>query len=270
MELLFEVENQYISRVNYYKPVSGSQNYLTARFAFKTSEWVGTKTALFKSKNGNYEMLLTGDSCVIPWEVLACEQFEVSVFCGDLITANSVVIKQEQTAYVPGETPEPPTESVYAQIIEKLDEIVHGGVSISADDGNIIELRADGIYAHAEGGGEGGKYIASITERTSTESGGTNYLDVEYSDGSGDTFTVRNGADGKTPVKGIDYKDGNDGIPCTHRWEGTRLVVTSASGTSSADLKGEAGDSYTITAEDYNAIADVVLGKLVSAETQEV
>lgn len=35
---------------------------------------------------------------------------------------------------------------------------------------------------------------------------------------------------------------GKDGISATHRWNGTVLTVTSASGTSSADLKGEKGD----------------------------
>ena len=33
-----------------------------------------------------------------------------------------------------------------------------------------------------------------------------------------------------------------DGMPATHQWDGTVLTVTSASGTSSADLKGEKGD----------------------------
>ena len=36
--------------------------------------------------------------------------------------------------------------------------------------------------------------------------------------------------------------DGEDGISVTHTWNGTRVVVTSASGTSSTDLKGEKGD----------------------------
>lgn len=60
------------------------------------------------------------------------------------------------------------------------------------------------------------------------------------------------GEDGYTPVKGVDYfdgkdgqsgKDGSDGTPCTHRWSGTTLYVTSASGTSYANLKGEKGDT---------------------------
>jgi hypothetical protein len=36
--------------------------------------------------------------------------------------------------------------------------------------------------------------------------------------------------------------DGENGVSCTHSWDGTVLNVTSASGTSSANLKGEKGD----------------------------
>ena len=36
---------------------------------------------------------------------------------------------------------------------------------------------------------------------------------------------------------------GDPGVSVTHQWNGTTLQVTSASGTSSADLKGETGDS---------------------------
>lgn len=38
-------------------------------------------------------------------------------------------------------------------------------------------------------------------------------------------------------------KDGEDGVSVTHSWDGTVLTITSASGTSSADLKGEKGDT---------------------------
>ena len=41
----------------------------------------------------------------------------------------------------------------------------------------------------------------------------------------------------------IEVNDGKDGVSCTHSWDGTVLNVTSASGTSSADLKGEKGDT---------------------------
>lgn len=50
------------------------------------------------------------------------------------------------------------------------------------------------------------------------------------------------GDPGYTPQKNVDYFDGKDGISATHEWNGTILTVTSASGTSSADLKGAKGD----------------------------
>ena len=36
---------------------------------------------------------------------------------------------------------------------------------------------------------------------------------------------------------------GADGTPCTHSWNGSVLTVTSASGTSSADLRGPQGET---------------------------
>ena len=51
------------------------------------------------------------------------------------------------------------------------------------------------------------------------------------------------GAAGLQGDPGKDGVDGTDGISCTHLWSGTTLIVTSASGTSSADLKGERGET---------------------------
>ena len=66
-----------------------------------------------------------------------------------------------------------------------------------------------------------------------------------------DYFDGKDGKDGYTPIKGVDYFDGKDGqdgqngkdgISVTHEWNDTRLKITSASGTSSADLKGQQGE----------------------------
>ena len=73
---------------------------------------------------------------------------------------------------------------------------------------------------------------------------------VDYVDGKDGYTPVKgvdyvDGKDGYTPVKGVDYtdgKDGKDGVSCTHEWDGTKLTINSASGTSTADLKGEKGD----------------------------
>lgn len=47
---------------------------------------------------------------------------------------------------------------------------------------------------------------------------------------------IRHGTDG------ADGADGQDGVSCTHSWDGSVLTVASASGTSSADLRGPKGD----------------------------
>ena len=48
--------------------------------------------------------------------------------------------------------------------------------------------------------------------------------------------------DGRDGVDGKDGANGKDGVSATHYWNGTTLTITSASGTSSADLKGDKGD----------------------------
>lgn len=83
-------------------------------------------------------------------------------------------------------------------------------------------------------------------------------------------------AESLTNAKESGEFDGKDGVSVMHEWNGTELTVTSASGTSSADLKGEKGDkgeqgatgaqgekgdkgdSYTLTDEDKTEIATKV------------
>lgn len=48
---------------------------------------------------------------------------------------------------------------------------------------------------------------------------------------------------------------GEDGVSATHSWNGTTLTVTSASGTSSADLKGDDGKT-PVKGTDYFTTAD--------------
>ena len=57
----------------------------------------------------------------------------------------------------------------------------------------------------------------------------------------GDTGAT--GATGEPGKDGADGAAGKDGVSVTHSWNGTTLTVTSASGTSSADLKGEKGET---------------------------
>ena len=80
---------------------------------------------------------------------------------------------------------------------------------------------------------------------------------VDYFDGKDglDGLPGKDGVDGRDgyiPVKGLDYFDGEagpsgpagkDGVSVTHSWDGSVLTVESASGVSSADLRGPIGET---------------------------
>jgi len=68
-------------------------------------------------------------------------------------------------------------------------------------------------------------------------SSGVNTITITLTDGSSFAFNVYNGSSGKNGSNGA------DGTSCTHSWNGTTLTVTSASGTSSANLKGDTGSN---------------------------
>ena len=74
----------------------------------------------------------------------------------------------------------------------------------------------------------------------------------EISTDGGETYV-------STGVKAI----GKDGVSATHSWDGTVLTITSASGTSSADLKGEQGiqgeQGISITGAEINSDGELVL-----------
>ena len=82
------------------------------------------------------------------------------------------------------------------------------------------------------------------------------------------------GPQGATGPAGADGADGNDGVSCTHSWNGTVLSVTSASGTSSADLVGPQGANYVLTSEDKAEIIaavedDIMQTLIVTCVTQD-
>ena len=97
-----------------------------------------------------------------------------------------------------------------------------------------------GVGARGPAGEDG----TSVTIDDIIQGSGSGMLNIVYfSDGK--QLVVKNGEEGYTPKKGRDYfdgEDGQDGTSATHSWNGTVLTITSASGTSSADLKGEKGD----------------------------
>lgn len=123
MLISFNVEKQIITRTDTEKVVTNSMNYLYAQFSF-SDEWTGEKTAVFKGKHGTYNALLDAENkCLVPWEILTESMFDVSVFCGDLITANKVKIFTTPSGYEIGDESRIPTPEIYTQVINKLNEI---------------------------------------------------------------------------------------------------------------------------------------------------
>ena len=74
----------------------------------------------------------------------------------------------------------------------------------------------------------------------SNDKGLTNPSPVNIKGEKGDAFTYEDFTEEQ--LASLKGENGKDGISVTHSWNGTTLTVTSASGTSSANLKGEKGD----------------------------
>lgn len=127
IQLFFEITNQNIKRTDSFKPVARSLNYLNAHFDFLTDEWNNlTKTAIFSYNNNSKEVILDeDDNCLVPWEAIQEEgDVYVSVFAGDLITANKSRVHIYESGYTSDiESEQEPTPSIYVQLLEKMDTI---------------------------------------------------------------------------------------------------------------------------------------------------
>lgn len=116
MTLSFTLNRQIIIRTDGNKLVAGSQNYVRAKFTDICGDWTRPITAIF---SGYTQLLDDSGECIIPWEaVQSAGSLTVSAFCGSLHTANSVSIPILPTGYTQGQTPQPPTPDVYAQLTE--------------------------------------------------------------------------------------------------------------------------------------------------------
>lgn len=147
-----------------------------------------------------------------------------------------------------------------------------------------IPKGADGAGGSGGGTGadgeDGGYYVPAVTQTS------TNTATISFAGSKEDMAAVADttislpagpqgekGADGEKGDKGDKGDTGTNGVSCTHSWSGTTLSVTSASGTSSANLKGEKGDTGADgktpvkgtdywTAADKSAIVSDVLAAL--------
>ena len=192
--------------------VSNSINYLEARFVFQTSDWSElVKFAHFKSGDSVYDFLLDGDT--IPKEA------QLNLYAGNW--------------------------EVY----------IHGDRYVVDDDGNekIVErittnTQTVQVVKYEQSGSVLPEVGTSVAEQIAAVADNAKKIATSVrNEADAGAF---DGKDGYTPIKGVDYfdgqpgkdgADGKDGTSATHSWNGTVLTITSASGTSSADLKGDTG-----------------------------
>lgn len=127
--LEFEIKNQIIIRVDTFRVVADSENYLYAHFNFLTDEWKDlVKTAIFVNEPDEPQVVILdeNDTCLVPSEVLRGNgnYIYVSVFADSLITANRTKVFVEPSGYT-GDVEDiiTPTPSVYWQLIEMYEQL---------------------------------------------------------------------------------------------------------------------------------------------------
>lgn len=178
MNISFSVDKQIIHRLDNESIVQDSQNYLYADFEF-SEEWGGEITAVFKGADGQtFNVLLDDGNCLVPWEVLTGNYFEVSVFCGNLITANVVRIYTIKSGYEIGQESREPTPDIFNQIIEKIDNINAYAVSYENEDLG-VENVGDALDVLGQGGGGGGGGTTPNIHMTAEVDATTGTPDVE-------------------------------------------------------------------------------------------
>ena len=200
--ITFKVKGQHIVRTDTNRVVSDSRNYLRASFEF-SEEWTGIKTAIFKSGDIVRNSILENNECLVPWEVIKPGLMKVSVFCGDLITADSSTVPITESGYAEGGAPQDPSPTVYEQIIAMLNEIETGGIP---DDKIAAAVQAY-LEAHP---------VESLTEQD-VQKIVSDYVTAHKEELKGDKGDKGDpgdkgepGADGYTPVKGTDYWTSED------------------------------------------------------------
>ena len=225
MIVSFALKNQIIRRTDYNIVVAQSKNYLRARFDALSDDWTGPITAIFNE----YTVLLDGNNeCLVPWEVLQNPGVvKVSAFCGDLHTASVATMVVKPSGYTEGETPEPPTPGVYAQLT--------GLVQNAVDTANSVQQRADaGEFNGKDGtdgkdganGQDGYSPIADVQQTTGgatitiTDKTGTTTANI-YNGRDG--VNGENGADGVSPIATVEQAD-----------DGVVITITDKSGTTTA------------------------------------
>lgn len=189
-------------------------------------------------------------------------------------------------------------ENAYCQVVEVADVTIHTKVDlqptseqlaefhhkvlgfVTENDGGVVTVYAIGdkpsgdysiqaTLTEVEGVGKiRGNTVGSTMPRANLEQEDPQKADYVLGRNTFMTTAVSAALREAKESGAFDGEPGQPGISCTHHWDGTTLYVTSESGTSSANLKGDVprkGIDY-FTPEDKQDMVDAVLAALPSAE----
>ena len=211
--ITFNVYKQKIKRTDTQQIVSDSRNYLHAAITFSDDDWTGIKTAVFK--NGDvvkHAVLDDNNECLVPWEVIKPGILHVSVFCGDLITADTATVYINESGYEDGGAPEAPSPTVYEQIIAMLNDIETGGIpddKIAEAVGKYLSEHPVETLTEEDVQRIVSEYVAAHKEELKGDKGDKGDTGAPGADGK-DGADGAAGADGYTPVRGTDYWTAQD------------------------------------------------------------
>jgi|GEM_PF-1934657 len=191
----YKVDSQILRRTSRNLIVADSIKYLAVRFNF-SDEWKRTKkTVIFTYNENSYNVLLDDDNIVVvPYEVIHHPGFTLSVYGtnnGMRITTNTCRVPVIESGYAEGETPPEPTQTVYEQILDKLDSGGGGGT------------------------GKNGKSAYEIAVENGFSGTEIEWLESLKGQPGKDGINGKDGANGKDGVNGINGKDGADGKDIT-------------------------------------------------------
>lgn len=211
-------------------------NGVDCHFEFR-SDWSALKTTVVLARGHIYPatrnpqtiavFLDDNNECTVPPEIIS-ERGEFSIgLIGEndetRIVTNWLYFKANLGCYDAIVPPNPPTPSEYDKILGAL------------------KNKSDIDHAHDE-------YITDeemtsaleVVKKYADDNDADTQYGIEYDSSTNKIKLVNDVSKNEIDIADFAHK-GLDGMSATHSWNGTVLTITSASGTSSADLKGEAG-----------------------------
>lgn len=199
MELLVTIRDKIATYAEMRPYVCGNSDYVI-HFEMD-EEWAAheTKTARFVKDNGAYQdQVFTGNDCPVP-VISNTYGIRVGVFAGDLHTTTPAYIPAKKSILCGSGMPSAPSDDVYAQIMEHLNQIEQNGVSDAeikaAIKAYLAENPIEGVTAEE---------VAAEVEKALTEAKESGEFKGDKGD-KGDT--------GEPGQPGEPGKDGKDGEP---------------------------------------------------------